>query len=89
MRADPLRPGAAAADRADQPPARRQYWKAGFLDELTDEAADTFVSHALDVASPMTASILLPLGGAVARVPEDKTVLGHRDAGWNFHILSQ
>jgi FAD/FMN-containing dehydrogenase len=71
------------------PPGRRQYWKAGFLDEMTDEAAETFVSHALDVASPMTASILLPLGGAVARVPEDETVLGHRDAGWNFHILSQ
>jgi FAD/FMN-containing dehydrogenase len=71
------------------PPGRRQYWKAGFVQELADDAVETFVSHAMDVASPMTASILLPHGGAVARVPESETVLGNRDAGWNFHILSQ
>jgi FAD/FMN-containing dehydrogenase len=71
------------------PPGRHQYWKAGFLQELTDEALETFVSRATDVASPFTASILMPLGGAIARVPEEATVLGYRDADWNFHIISQ
>jgi FAD/FMN-containing dehydrogenase len=52
-------------------------------------AVETFVSRATDVASPFTASILMPLGGAVARVPEEATVLGYRDADWNFHIISQ
>jgi hypothetical protein len=71
------------------PPGRRQYWKAGFLQELTDEAVETFVSRSTDVISPFTANLMLPLGGAVARVPESETVLGYRNAGWNFHVLSQ
>jgi FAD/FMN-containing dehydrogenase len=71
------------------PPGRRQYWKAGFLPELPDDAIETFVSHALDVASPFTANIMLPMGGAMARVDEDETPLTYRDARWNYHLLSQ
>jgi FAD/FMN-containing dehydrogenase len=72
------------------PPGLQQYWKAGFLQELSDEAIATFVSHGADVCSPMTANIMIPLRGAVARMGEDETVLGYRDAaGWNYHILSQ
>ena len=71
------------------PPGNQQYWKAGFLQELTDEGIDAWVSHASNIASPFTASIMLPLGGAVARADEDDTPLGFRDAGWNYHILSQ
>jgi FAD/FMN-containing dehydrogenase len=71
------------------PPGNQQYWKAGFLSELTDDAIDQWVSHATDIASPFTASIMLPLGGAVSRADEDETPLGFRDAGWNYHILSQ
>jgi FAD/FMN-containing dehydrogenase len=71
------------------PPGNQQYWKAGFIQELTDDAIDHWVFHASNVVSPFTASIMLPLGGAVARVGEDETALGFRDAGWNYHILSQ
>ena len=71
------------------PPGNQQYWKAGFIQELTDDAIDHWVSHATDVVSPFTASIMLPLGGAIERVGEDDTPLGFRDAGWNYHILSQ
>src|SRR3954447_22166435 len=70
-------------------PGNQQYWKAGFLRELTDDASDQWVSHATDIASPFTSSIMLPLGGAVARAGEDDTPLGFRDARWNYHILSQ
>jgi FAD/FMN-containing dehydrogenase len=71
------------------PPGNQQYWKAGFLQELSDDAIEAWVSHASKIASPFTASIMLPLGGAVARAGEDDTPLGFRDAGWNYHILSQ
>ena len=71
------------------PPGMNHYWKAGVLPELTDEAIETFVSHAADVCSPLTANIMIPMGGAVARVPDAATPLGYRDAGWNYHILSQ
>jgi hypothetical protein len=71
------------------PPGMNHYWKAGFLRDLTDDAITTYVSHASDAPSPLTATIMLPLGGEVARHSEDETVLGDRDAGWNYHILSQ
>ncbi|MFN2617818.1 MAG: FAD-binding oxidoreductase [Thermoleophilaceae bacterium] len=71
------------------PPGMNHYWKAGFIQELTDEAIETFVAHAADVSSPLTANIMLPMGGALARVPDEATPLAYRDAGWNYHILSQ
>jgi len=74
---------------AGNPPGRRQYWKAGFLPELTDDAIETFVGHAGEVCSPFTANIMLPMGGAIARVAEGETPLRYRDAKWNYHVLSQ
>jgi hypothetical protein len=71
------------------PPGMQHYWKAGFLPELSDAVIETFVARAKDVASPLTASLMLPLGGAIARVGDDETPLGYRDAKWNYHILSQ
>jgi FAD/FMN-containing dehydrogenase len=71
------------------PPGMQHYWKAGFLQELTDEAIGTFVGHAQEPLSPLTASIMLPLRGAIARVGDDETPLGFRDVGWNYHLLSQ
>ena len=38
------------------PPGRHHYWKAGLLGELSDEAIETFVSHASQPLSPFTAS---------------------------------
>jgi FAD/FMN-containing dehydrogenase len=71
------------------PPGRHHYWKAGFLSELEDEAIETFVAHASDVISPFTASLMIPLGGAFARVPGESTPLAYRDAKWNYHLLGQ
>jgi FAD/FMN-containing dehydrogenase len=82
----------AAVQRLIEPgnlPGRRQYWKAGFLREMSDEAIGTFISHATDVRSPFTQSVMLPIGGAIARVAEDATPLSYRDAKWNYHLLSQ
>jgi FAD/FMN-containing dehydrogenase len=71
------------------PPGRHHYWKAGFLGELTDEAVETFVSRAADVVSPFTAALMLPLGGAFARVPDADTPLAYRSAKWDYHLLGQ
>jgi FAD/FMN-containing dehydrogenase len=70
-------------------PGRRQYWKAGFLREMSDEAIATFISRATDVSSPFTQCVMLPIGGAIARAPEDATPPSYRDAKWNYHLLSQ
>ena len=71
------------------PPGRHHYWKAGLLGELSDEAIETFVARASDVASPFAACLMLPLGGAFARVDPDTTPLAYRDAKWNYHLLGQ
>jgi FAD/FMN-containing dehydrogenase len=71
------------------PPGRHHYWKAGLLEELSDEAIETFVARASDVISPFTATLMLPLGGAFARVDEDSTPLAYRRAKWDYHLLSQ
>ncbi len=71
------------------PPGRHHYWKAGLLPELSDDAIEVFVARATDVRSPFTATLILPLGGAIARVPQGETPIGYRDANWNYHLLSQ
>ena len=71
------------------PPGRHHYWKAGLLEELSDEAIETFVARASDVISPFAASLMLPLGGAFARVDPDSAPFSYRDAKWDYHVLGQ
>jgi FAD/FMN-containing dehydrogenase len=71
------------------PPGRHQYWKAGFLGELSDAAVDTFVRYASEPATPFTACLMLPLGGAFARAEADDSPLSYRGAKWDYHVLAQ
>ena len=71
------------------PPGRHHYWKAGLLGELSDDAIETYVARASDVISPFTASLMLPLGGAFARVDPDSAPFSYRDAKWDYHLLGQ
>ncbi|HET7488563.1 MAG TPA: FAD-binding oxidoreductase [Acidimicrobiales bacterium] len=70
------------------PEGMQNYWTADFYDELPDEAVDTLVEGATKPVSPLTQIILVPGGGAIARVPEDATAFGQRTAKWNIHYLS-
>ena len=70
------------------PKGMRNYWTADFLGDLSDEAVDTLVSHATHPRSPLSQVILVAGGGAIARVPDDATALGQRNAAWNIHYLS-
>ena len=38
---------------------------------------------------PFAACLLLPLGGAFARVPDESTPLAYRAAKWDYHLLGQ
>jgi FAD/FMN-containing dehydrogenase len=64
------------------------YWTADFLAELPDKAVDVLVEHAMQPVSPMSQMLLVPGGGAIARMPEDDTAFGQRNAPWNTHFLS-
>jgi hypothetical protein len=57
------------------------------LAELTDEVNDVLVDHGLGIASPMTVFSIFHLGGAVARVGEDETAFGGRDAGHTVNVV--
>src|SRR2546422_346411 len=70
------------------PPGVRNYWKSGFLADLSEEAIDTLVRHFERVPSKRTAVVLEYLGGAVSRVGERDTPFGHRDARFDLIITS-
>ncbi|HWM09454.1 MAG TPA: FAD-binding oxidoreductase [Solirubrobacteraceae bacterium] len=71
------------------PEGLRDYYRAAFLDELTDAAVDTIVAGAENAPSTLSAVLLQPLGGAFGRVGEMDTALGHRDAAWGIQVLAQ
>ena len=73
---------------AGLPKGMNHYWTADFLDELPDEAVDELVGHATEPVSAMSQILLIPGGGAIARVDEDAMAFGQRSAPWNIHYLS-
>jgi FAD/FMN-containing dehydrogenase len=70
------------------PKGLQNYWSADFLAELPDEAVDVLVAHATKPVSPLSQMLLVPGGGAIARVDDNATAFGQRDAPWNVHFLS-
>ena len=70
------------------PEGMRNYWSGDFLDDLPAEAIETLRESTSRVPSPMTQIVLVPGGGAVARVDDDATATGERQAAWNIHYLS-
>jgi FAD/FMN-containing dehydrogenase len=71
------------------PAGLQVYWRSSFLAGIPDEALDTLVDHFSRVASPLSALMLEPLGGAVARVGADETAFNHRDAAYNLAIIAR
>jgi FAD/FMN-containing dehydrogenase len=63
-----------------------RYWKSVELPPLTDESIGTLVEHASAQTSPRSYCIVFQLGGAVARVGEDETAFGQRDAAHDVNI---
>ena len=70
------------------PPGRFNYWKANFVDDLSDELIDILVDSFSRVPSPDSMIALEQMGGAVARVPSDATAFEHRQAAFSLLILS-
>jgi FAD/FMN-containing dehydrogenase len=60
------------------PPGLRNYWKAEFINRLSDGFIDTWVDAYSRVPSPMSFLLLFPIHGAAARVPPDATAFPHR-----------
>jgi FAD/FMN-containing dehydrogenase len=67
----------------DDPPGKRNWWTAEYLDELPDEALDAVVAYSEQMPVSFTQMLLLPWGGAVARAADSP--LAKRDASWVLH----
>jgi FAD/FMN-containing dehydrogenase len=68
------------------PHGRWYYFKSCDVAELTDDVIDITVEHSLRIQSPLTSFPIWQMGGAVARVGEDDTAFGGRQAGFTYNI---
>lgn len=69
-------------------PGRRYYVKSNFMDELKDEAIDVLIDAYARVPSPLTAVLLVQMGGAVTRADRTATAYYHRDVALSFSAFS-
>jgi FAD/FMN-containing dehydrogenase len=72
---------------AGAPYGCRNYWRSGYLDDVSDAAIDELVRQAEDLPSPMGQLHIHQLGGAMSRVPSGVTAFGNRDAGFLANYL--
>ncbi len=71
------------------PKGALNYWKSGFLAELTDEAIDVLVEAYGRVPSTMTGIFLDHIHGAATRVGSEATAFPHREEAFSVLILGQ
>jgi len=69
----------------DDPPGFRNYWSASYMRSLPDDAIATFLKASSDMRSPLCQNLMLPWGGAVARVSDTDTPMTQRNATWVYH----
>jgi FAD/FMN-containing dehydrogenase len=69
------------------PSGRLNYWKANFLDELSDELIEIVVDAFARVPSRSSGIVFEQMGGAVARVGETETAFRHRGAAFSLLLL--
>ena len=67
----------------------RNYFKAGYLAGLSDEAIETLVRFHGPSTSPSSEIHIQHLGGAVARVPDGATAFGGRGAPYLMNVVAR
>jgi FAD/FMN-containing dehydrogenase len=70
------------------PKGTNAYMKAGYLSDLDDHAIETVAGYHQNATSPASEIHVHHFGGAVARVPEDETAYGERQAPYVLNILA-
>ena len=70
------------------PRGRYNYWRSGYLKELSDTAIDVMIDYFGRVTSPYTAVDLEPFGGAVGIRSQTETAFPHRGSHVNLLIAS-
>ncbi len=68
------------------PPGLQHYWKANFVDELSDGLIDAHLEHGPNVPVVQSTMHIYPINGAVHEVNADATAFGNRDANFSTVI---
>ncbi|MEJ6979543.1 FAD-binding oxidoreductase [Pedobacter sp. P351] len=69
------------------PAGLQWYWRADFVNELSDEAIEKHISFGKTMPTPLTTMHLYPINGAAARVDKKDTAWNFRDATWAMVIV--
>jgi FAD/FMN-containing dehydrogenase len=64
------------------PPGHQQYWRADFVDELSDEAIAAHVEHGSQLPTPQASMHLYPIDAAVHRIGAGNTAFAYRGTRW-------
>lgn len=70
------------------PSGQQNYWKSHYIDELTDDLIATLIEHAPRMPSPLSSFYFQHLGGAISRAGAEHAAFGHRNAAFDFAILT-
>jgi FAD/FMN-containing dehydrogenase len=73
---------------ASYPSGRRNYWKSHFVGEISDAAIAKVTEHAPRMTSPLSSFYFQHLGGAIGRAGPDAAAFSHREAAFEFTILT-
>jgi FAD/FMN-containing dehydrogenase len=71
-----------------QPKGRRYYWKSEYLPGVPSEMLPSLTEHAARTASPHSAVLLFPIGGALNHLPEGHSPAGNRDAAAVLNVMA-
>jgi hypothetical protein len=69
------------------PFGRHVYLRSDHLTGLGDDVIETCVRHTTPMTTPLSVAVLIPLGGAVARVGEHDTAFSHRTTPFDIDIF--
>ena len=69
------------------PPGDQWYWRADFINELSDEAIARHVEHGARLPSMQSTMHLYPIDGAAGRVGRNDTAWSYRAAKWGEVIV--
>lgn len=75
-------PALNSAFNALYPPGMCWYWKADFVDALSDDALAQHVRFGSEIPNPFSAMHLYPINGAVHGVDSGATAFAHRNSTW-------
>jgi hypothetical protein len=64
------------------PPGLQWYWRADFVNELSDAAIERHVQHGSALPTMHSTMHLYPIDGAAHRVGRNDTAFSYRDANW-------